>query len=63
MMKLTCKDLNSQSTCPFEATGETAREVAEKMMEHAKMEHSDDLAKMNMSDEEKMATLEGKAHM
>ena len=62
MMKLNCKDINPQIACTFEATGETAKEVAEKMMVHVKMEHADDLVKMNMSDEQMMAMLEGKAH-
>lgn len=62
MMKLTCKDLNPNSTCHYEAHGETAKEVAENMMAHATAEHAADLEKMGMSDEEMMQLLESKAH-
>ena len=30
MMKLSCKDLDSSSSCDFEATGDSAEEVARK---------------------------------
>lgn len=62
MMKLACQDIKPDSECHFETTGETAREAAEKMMTHAKEVHQDDLAKMNMSDEDMMAMMESKAH-
>jgi len=63
MMKLSCKDLKSDSDCHFEATRETASEVIGIMMTHAKTEHADDVAKMAMSDEEMQAMLESKVHM
>lgn len=60
MMKLACKDINPSTTCAFVSTGDTKTEVAEKMMAHAKVVHSDDLK--NMSDEEIMGMMESKVH-
>lgn len=59
-MKLACKELDSAIGCDFVVTGETAEEVAEKMTDHAKMEHPE--AIKGMSDSEIMAMFEDKAH-
>jgi predicted small metal-binding protein len=61
MMKLSCKDLDATSTCNYEATGETATEVAGKMLEHAKTDHPEKLA--GMSDADSMSMMEAKVHM
>ncbi len=50
MKQLSCKDMGA-AECDFVATGNTAEELKDKMMEHAKMEHSDMLD--SMSDDEK----------
>jgi predicted small metal-binding protein len=63
MMKLSCKDLKADSTCDFEATGETAAEVAGKMMAHVKADHAEAAKGMNMDDTQMMAMLESKVHM
>jgi predicted small metal-binding protein len=60
MMKLSCKDMDSASTCNFEATGSTATEVAGKMLTHAKAEHPESV--MGKSDEEMMSMMESKVH-
>ncbi|OGI29309.1 MAG: hypothetical protein A2288_02940 [Candidatus Moranbacteria bacterium RIFOXYA12_FULL_44_15] len=52
MMKLSCKAMGAD--CGYEATGETAEEVKNKMMEHAKMEHKDMLDKMSDSEKKEM---------
>ncbi|MFA6047642.1 MAG: DUF1059 domain-containing protein [Parcubacteria group bacterium] len=52
MMMASCKDMGAD--CDFVAKGETAYDVKMKMMEHAKMDHKDMMAKMeSMSDDEK----------
>ena len=61
-MKLACKDLNPSSSCDFVATGNTNEEVAQYMMSHAKANHTDDLAKMNMSDADIMSMMVSKTH-
>jgi predicted small metal-binding protein len=60
MMKLACKDIDPDMDCHFEATGNTANEVAKKMLAHAKMEHSDKVK--GMSDPEIIKMFETKAH-
>jgi predicted small metal-binding protein len=60
MMKLKCKDINPTTTCDYEATGDSAREVAEKMVEHAKIHHTADVE--NMTDEEMLKSFEAKVH-
>lgn len=40
--------------CGFMATGETAEEVKDKMVKHAKMEHAEMFNKMSDSEKEKM---------
>ncbi len=61
-MKLTCKDINPESTCEFSTGGATAEDAANKMMEHAKAEHAEDLAKMDMDDAAKLEMMMSKAH-
>ena len=51
MKSLKCSDLNPDSDCSFEATGETNKEVVDKMFKHASEAHKDKLA--GMSEEEK----------
>ena len=45
MKKLSCKDMGTD--CGFVATGETAEEVKNKMVEHAKMDHAEMFNKMS----------------
>ncbi len=59
-MKLACKDINPNTTCDFEVSGDSAEEVAEKMIEHAKTNHSEDVK--NMTDEEMVKEFKSKAH-
>jgi predicted small metal-binding protein len=60
MMKLSCKDLDPSTTCTYEATGDTAEDVASKMMAHAATDHPEAMA--GMSDTDKMSMLESKVH-
>ena len=60
MMKLSCKDIDPTSMCDFEATGNTAKEVAGKMMAHVKSDHAEHVK--GMSDAEIMKMLEEKVH-
>jgi len=60
MMKLTCRDIDSSSTCDFESTGSTATEVASIMMAHAKADHS--LGVKGMTDTQIMNMMEAKVH-
>jgi predicted small metal-binding protein len=60
MMKLACKDINSTTECNFEVTGDTAVEVASKMMAHAKVDHAKDIA--GMPDEAVLEMMESKVH-
>jgi len=59
-MKLSCKDINPSTTCTFEATGDTASEVADKMMTHAKVDHPEDMK--DMSEDDKKSMMEAKVH-
>ena len=61
-MKLACKDIDPNSDCHFESHGNTKTETAGKMLDHAKVEHADKVAGMNMSDDEVMAMFESKVH-
>ena len=47
MKKVSCKDIKPDSTCTFEATGETSKEVAGKMLDHIKKDHADDVSGMD----------------
>ncbi|HEX7586653.1 MAG TPA: DUF1059 domain-containing protein [Patescibacteria group bacterium] len=53
MKTLSCKDMGTD--CSFVATGETAEEVKNKMMEHAKADHTEMFNKM--SKDEKMGMM------
>ena len=46
MKTLSCADLGNPS-CPFVAEDMSAEGAAAKMMDHAKMAHTDDVAKMS----------------
>lgn len=46
MKTLACADLGNP-TCPFTAEDATAEGAVAKMMDHAKMAHPDDIAKMS----------------
>jgi predicted small metal-binding protein len=59
-MKLACKDINPDTTCDFEVTGNTPTEVAKKMMKHVKSDHAEDVK--GMTDAEIMKMLEEKVH-
>jgi len=52
MKKLTCKAMGTE--CHFEATGQTAEEVKNKMVEHAKTDHAEMFNKMSDSEKEGM---------
>lgn len=54
--------MNPSSECRYEATGENAKEVAVKMMAHAKAEHPEDIEKMGMDDTAMRAMFETKVH-
>lgn len=43
-MKLACKDISPATTCTFEVEGATATEAATKMLAHARVEHTADIA-------------------
>ncbi|MES2930349.1 MAG: DUF1059 domain-containing protein [Patescibacteria group bacterium] len=60
MRKLKCKDINPTTTCNYEATAESAQEVALKMIEHAKIHHTADVE--NMTDGEMIKAFEAKVH-
>ena len=60
MMKLACKDINPTTTCDFTAEGESAADVAAKMLAHAKEHHAEDIA--GKPDAEVLAMMEAKAH-
>jgi predicted small metal-binding protein len=60
MMKLACKDLNSDSTCDFVATDSSVKEVADKMMNHVKQDHMEDMK--GMSDRDMRQMIESKVH-
>jgi predicted small metal-binding protein len=60
MMKLSCKDVDSASTCSFEATGNSEGEVAGKMMTHVKSDHPDEVG--GMTDNDMMNMLKSKVH-
>jgi len=62
MKKLACKDINPSTSCAYVAEGENALDVAGKMLSHAKLEHPDDIANMNMSDDEIVNNFESKVH-
>ena len=59
-MKLSCKDVNPESSCNYEARGNTATEVANSMLAHVKKAHADDVK--GMSDTELLASFEAKVH-
>ena len=60
MRKVTCKDINPSSSCDFEATGQTAKEVVGKMMAHIKSEHMGDVA--GMGDGQIRTMIEDRVH-
>lgn len=60
MKKLCCKDINPNTACDYEATGDTVTEVAEKMIPHARTAHADDVK--DMTDEQMREMFEAKAH-
>lgn len=59
MKSLSCADLGTPE-CHFVATGETAEEATQKMMDHAMDAHKDKVAAMNMSPEEVKAMMMSK---
>ena len=60
MMKLACKDISPNSTCMFQAEGETATDAAKIMLGHARQHHAQDIAAMPDADVLKL--FESKAH-
>jgi predicted small metal-binding protein len=60
MKKLSCKDVNPNTDCHFEATGESSAEVAGKMFGHVRAQHADDVK--DMDDTALRAMLESKVH-
>jgi predicted small metal-binding protein len=57
-MKLSCKDINPDLNCDYEAQGNTATEVAKKMMNHIKSAHPNEIK--GMPDSEVMKMFESK---
>ena len=55
MKKLSCKDIGGEG-CNFVATGETNKEVIDKMFAHAARAHKDILVKMSESEKRAMMT-------
>lgn len=53
MKSIKCSDLG-ESSCPFEAKGETSKEVKEKLFAHANEVHGEKLAKMSEGEMEHM---------
>jgi len=51
-MKLMCREVSGLD-CPYEAEGDTAEEVRQKLSEHGMEEHADEMAAM--TDDEKKA--------
>ena len=60
MKKLCCKDINPNTPCDYEATGDTVSEVAKQMLGHARMAHSEDIE--DMTNEQVIDMLESKVH-
>ena len=59
-MKLSCRDVDPNSTCDFVANGNSPGEVAGKMMSHIKSEHADKME--DMSDTDMMSMVKSKVH-
>lgn len=59
-MKLSCKDVDPNSSCDFESFGNSKTETAGKMLDHAKEEHADKIVNMKMTDEEITKIFESK---
>ena len=60
MKKVACKDINPETDCDFEATGNSDKEVVNKMTAHIKAEHPDDVK--GMSDGEIREMVQSKVH-
>jgi len=60
MKKISCKDINPETSCTYEASGDTAKQVVGKMMAHLKSDHMNDLKGMN--DGEICSMIESKIH-
>jgi len=43
MYKITCKELNPNTDCTFEASGEEKKQVVGKMFSHVKSDHMEDM--------------------
>jgi predicted small metal-binding protein len=56
MQKLACKDIGINTSCPFEATGDSAEETVDMAMEHVKRAHADEVSAMGLSDDDLRAT-------
>lgn len=50
MKKVSCKDISPDSTCNFEATGKTEKDVVRMMFDHVKSDHSNDVTGMSDAD-------------
>ncbi len=59
-MQLSCKDINPNTECSFEAHGNTETDVARKMVTHVKSNHAGDVK--GMSDDEMLKMFEAKVH-
>ena len=62
MKQLACTDLNPKTTCNFVATGETSREAARVMLDHAQESHAEDLKELGENDDEIFEKMEARAH-
>jgi predicted small metal-binding protein len=50
MKKVSCVDINPESSCSFEATGSNTKEAVNQMMDHIRSEHPDDVKGMSDAD-------------
>ncbi len=61
-MKLSCKDLDPEIDCGFEAMGNSTKEVGRKMLKHLRESHPEKLESMGKSDADILKMLESKVH-
>ena len=59
-MKLSCMDIDASLGCHFEATGDSSKEVAKKLLAHVKVAHPEKME--GMTDESMMKMLEPMVH-
>jgi predicted small metal-binding protein len=50
MKTVACKDVNPGTTCDFEASGSNNKEAVNKLMDHMRSAHANDMKGMNDGD-------------